>query len=290
MKKKIIYISGAEVFDVNDVRAAFEEVRNTLKLDSDTILFGVPVDNVESVGNASDVADDSAPVAAPGVELDDDYDGETESDADEFEPVDEEDVVDNDSVNQEIVETPADSENDAPVVPILSVLATKEEIPETASVEVESEVPVAEIEEPIEIEADEAEIVDMINDEMPADSQEKTLEELLESMTPLHEEVAKPQKKQNKKIEPVDSGTTETLDEIDATLENLASEFAENQDKVATPKKSSERGKIGKLKNILPFKKTKREDPGLMGDLFGWAGIAANDDDFTIPGFFKQKM
>ena len=289
MKKKIIYISGAEVFDVNDVRAAFEEVRNTLKLDSDTILFGVPVDNAESMGNASDVAENAEPAGAPVVELD-------ESDADEFEPVDEEDVVDNVSVNQEIVETPADSENDAPVVPILSVLATKEEIPETASVEVESEVPVAEIEEPvakeepIEIEADEAEIVDMINDEMPADSQEKTLEELLESMTPLHEEVAKPQKKQNKKIEPVDSGTTETLDEIDATLENLASEFAENQDKVATPKKSSERGKIGKLKNILPFKKTKREDPGLMGDLFGWAGIAANDDDFTIPGFFKQKM
>ena len=289
MKKKIIYISGAEVFDVNDVRAAFEEVRNTLKLDSDTILFGVPVDNAESVGNASDVAENAEPAGAPVVELD-------ESDADEFEPVDEEDVVDNVSVNQEIIETPADSENDAPVVPILSVLATKEEIPETASVEVESEVPVAEIEEPvakeepIEIEADEAEIVDMINDEMPADSQEKTLEELLESMTPLHEEVAKPQKKQNKKIEPVDSGTTETLDEIDATLENLASEFAEKQDKVATPKKSSERGKIGKLKNILPFKKTKREDPGLMGDLFGWAGIAANDDDFTIPGFFKQKM
>jgi len=289
MKKKIIYISGAEVFDVNDVRAAFEEVRNTLKLDSDTILFGVPVDNAESMGNASDVAENAEPAGAPMVELD-------ESDADEFEPVDKEDVVDNDSVNQEIVETPADSENDAPVVPILSVLATKEEILETASVEVESEVPVAEIEEPvaeeepIEIEADEAEIVDMINDEMPADSQEKTLEELLESMTPLHEEVAKPHKKQNKKIEPVDSGTTETLDEIDATLENLASEFAENQDKVATPKKSSERGKIGKLKNILPFKKTKREDPGLMGDLFGWAGIAANDDDFTIPGFFKQKM
>ena len=209
MKKKIIYISGAEVFDVNDVRAAFEEVRNTLKLDSDTILFGVPVDNAESMGNASDVAENAEPAGAPVIELD-------ESDADEFEPVDEEDVVDNDDVNPELVETPADSENDAPVVPILSVLATKEEIPEIASVEVESEVPVAEIEEPvakeepIEIEADEAEIVDMINDEMPADSQEKTLEELLESMTPLHEEVAKPQKKQNKKIESVDSGTTET--------------------------------------------------------------------------------
>ncbi len=23
-----------------------------------------------------------------------------------------------------------------------------------------------------------------------------------------------------------------------------------------------------------------------MGDLFGWAGVAANDEDFSIPGFF----
>ena len=32
----------------------------------------------------------------------------------------------------------------------------------------------------------------------------------------------------------------------------------------------------------------KREDPGIMGDLFGWAGIAANDEEFTIPGFFTN--
>ena len=32
----------------------------------------------------------------------------------------------------------------------------------------------------------------------------------------------------------------------------------------------------------------KRVDTGLMGDLFGWAGIAANDEDFTIPGFFTN--
>jgi hypothetical protein len=34
------------------------------------------------------------------------------------------------------------------------------------------------------------------------------------------------------------------------------------------------------------LKKAKREDNSLMGDLFGWAGIAANDEDFSIPGFF----
>ena len=68
----------------------------------------------------------------------------------------------------------------------------------------------------------------------------------------------------------------------------MASEFAENQDKIVTPQKSQPQGKIGKLKNILPFKKAKRDDNGIMGDLFGWAGIAANDDDFTIPGFFAN--
>jgi hypothetical protein len=40
----------------------------------------------------------------------------------------------------------------------------------------------------------------------------------------------------------------------------------------------------------MPFKKAKRDDGGLMGDLFGWAGIAANDDDFSIPGFFTKKQ
>ena len=41
MKTKIIYISGSEIFDMADIRAAFEEVRGTLGLDSDTVLFGV---------------------------------------------------------------------------------------------------------------------------------------------------------------------------------------------------------------------------------------------------------
>ena len=41
---KIIYISGNETFEMTQIRAAFEEVRETLGLDKDTILFGVPVD------------------------------------------------------------------------------------------------------------------------------------------------------------------------------------------------------------------------------------------------------
>lgn len=282
MKKKIVYISGAEVFDVNDVRAAFEEVRNTLKLDADTILFGVPVDEAESVGDV---------VATTFVENTPDTDEmlskKIESDDTGFEEnIEDEEVVENEDTEPEIAETEIDSKTDAPVVPILSVLASKEEVVEPepiAAPQEEADEPITD--EPIELDDASPDMVDMINDEMPADSQEKTLEELLETMAPLHEEPVK-----HKKAEPVASIDIAQVDEIDATLENLATEFAENQDKVVGTKKGAERGKIGKLKNILPFKKNKRDDSGLMGDLFGWAGIAANDDDFTIPGFFKQKM
>ena len=117
---------------------------------------------------------------------------------------------------------------------------------------------------------------------------EKTLEELLETITPLGEDkksdsVADPEPE----IEPVIEESTDSSDDTDETLELLATEFAESEDKIVTPTKTETRGKIGKLKNILPFKKAKRDDSGIMGDLFGWAGVA-NDEDFTIPGFFTN--
>ena len=75
-------------------------------------------------------------------------------------------------------------------------------------------------------------------------------------------------------------------DDDDATLAQLASEFAKTEDKIIVENKPETHGKIGKLKNILPFKKVKQQDNSLMGDLFGWAGIAANDEEFSMPGFF----
>ena len=48
MKTKIIYISGDEIFDIADIRAAFEEVRGALNLSKDTVLFGVPVDSEDA--------------------------------------------------------------------------------------------------------------------------------------------------------------------------------------------------------------------------------------------------
>lgn len=280
MKKKIVYISGADSFDVNDVRAAFDEVRNTLNLDPDTVLFGVPVDAAESVGDTMGVVSAAMPDLEPAPVM------ETESDNAELD-----DIVVPDAPTTEIAPVAAAPEPDAPVVPILSVLASQEEnvvAPEPVVDDVAPE-PIAETQETltaIELDDPDPDIADMINDEMPAAAQEKTLEELLETMTPLQEDGIAPRKKKAAKVEQ----PAESSDETDATLESLASEFAENQDKVVGTKKGAERGKIGKLKNILPFKKMKRDDSGLMGDLFGWAGIAANDDDFTIPGFFKQKM
>ena len=114
MKKKIVYISGAETFDVNDVRAAFEEVRNTLKLAPDTILFGVPVDEEESVSTESVTPHDVIRENVLPQEC-------SESD---------EEIVD-DVCAQETPDCVAESESDAepeesnaPVVPILNVLST----------------------------------------------------------------------------------------------------------------------------------------------------------------------
>ena len=85
-----------------------------------------------------------------------------------------------------------------------------------------------------------------------------------------------------------DKTITESPDNFDATLEQLATEFIETQDKIAAESKSSTRSKIGKLRNILPFKQSKHKDNSGLGDLFGWAGMAANDEDFSVPGFFTS--
>ena len=260
MKKKIVYISGADIFDVKDVQAAFDEVRNTLNLDSDTILFGVPVDSdCESNTCVETVVPD--PVAV----------------AEDIEIMPE-------TAPQEIPQSTESA--DATVVPILSVLGVgTDEVSDSCESPVDTAKPeintIDAAPEP-DIEQD---ITEMLDDDLPLDSSEKTLEELLETMAPLDEDVH---------AEPVTMSKTEpetdSVDETDATLENLASEFATAQIKMPTAKKGSERGRIGKLKNILPFKKMKRDDTGLMGDLFGWAGVAANDEDFTIPGFFTNAV
>ena len=352
MKTKIIYISGNEVFEMSEIRAAFDSVRAALGLDKDTILFGVPVDADNALSGVDDVAPVAEPVVAtankPEIEpivepviepvIEPIVESVVEPVAEtEYAPVAEivpEQIVD---VAPETPETPETPESPAsePVIPILSILSAQETpvepvvetvikpvVEPVAEVVVEpvAEVvvePVAEvvaepvmesvvevITEPVAdvvetaiisdinvdselsapvVAADDAvetvTIGDMITDDAPVPQMEKTLEELLETMAPLREDV------QTTPVAEVPADIFEG-DDTDATLAQLATEFADAQDKIPAAPRATGAGKIGKLKNILPFKKAKRDDSGLMGDLFGWAGIAANDEDFSIPGFF----
>ncbi len=312
MKKKIVYISGSDVFDINDVRAAFDEVREMLHLDSDTVLFGVPVDAETEMTGVADNTTESVETPNMAIETDLDMDLNTECDTEDLEPNTDDDIIGAEDTMHDASDVDVANSNEiaeeAPVVPIQSILTSETKKTKTAQTKkkktAKQEVVKDEIEpetteavttridkeeavvdkvddEPVEISVQEAKIEEMITDDMPDEPAEKTLEELLESMAPLREDVHPDDSKETADVQ--------NNDEIDATLESLASEFADTQTTIPSGKKSSGRGgRIGKLKNILPFSNKKKDDTGLMGDLFGWAGIAANDEDFTIPGFFTN--
>ena len=292
MKTKIIYISGNETFEMTQIRAAFEEVRETLGLDKDTVLFGVPVDCDSALEDIKTSDNTITDIAEPVIT--------EEISAPEIAPVETPQIT-------EIVAEDSQEDTTDDVVPILSVLATNDDdvLPETvpvASVEIsepESIETIADDTEPVTADVEpetDTEIIDNVetvtvteitDTEIPESPMEKTLEELLESMTPLREDVVAPDMV-DASPDVDESADILSPDETDATLAQLATEFVQNEDKIPVAPKSETSGKIGKFKNILPFKKAKREDSGLMGDLFGWAGVAANDEDFSIPGFFTQ--
>ncbi|MBQ5700463.1 MAG: hypothetical protein IIV74_04180 [Alphaproteobacteria bacterium] len=343
MKTKIIYISGNEVFEMDEIRAAFDAVRGALGLDNDTVLFGVPVDRDCALAGAEfapSVATVPENIPAESVCPENHNDEPEINDVmpvvsavdvydDIVEPVQEPEI----SVISEQCAQPADTDADAAepeiavavetepekVIPILSILsANQSNDSETTDTVVESMsevvadntdiLPVAEesasaidtidataVISDVCIDTDLSETVDnadesvnsvtigdMITEDAPVVSPEKTLEQLLESMTPLREDVQIP----DSDVMSTDSIDILDTDDTDATLAKLATEFVDTQDKIPTGNRSGTQGKIGKLKNILPFKKMKREDTGLMGDLFGWAGVAANDEEYAIPGFF----
>lgn len=353
MKTKIIYISGNEVFDMADIRAAFDEVRSTLGLGKDTVMFGVPVDSDDALATskAADtnvVTEATTPQEEMPIETQtviestivDDIEESTQKTTKEAqaEKIVEPEVKAEPEIKnikksaakktrtrtkEKISEPAAEIEqpknaDEEKIIPILSILAAKketiedeadnntviepevvEEIPEESDEEEISEVhEIADINISEEFSPEDAQIdethshaiADMITDDAPEAPVEKTLEQLLESMTPLREDVIEDTEDfiddDNLSIEEAEDAVAE--DDTDATLEQLAAEFAENQDKIPAQPKIENHSKIGKLKNILPFKKAKRDDSGLMGDLFGWAGVAANDDDFAIPGFFTN--
>ncbi|MBN2893076.1 MAG: hypothetical protein JXL97_14500 [Bacteroidales bacterium] len=296
MKTKIIYISGSEIFDVADVRAAFDEVRNALGFGPDTVLFGVPIDSDDlGLENKNPENVSEVPEAQPVIEE------IIEEVVTEPEPIKKKTSKSKPETKITVQETREVPEK---IIPILSVLSgKKDEAPIIAEESIEISEP-EDIEQPkihetelksVTVETitiqnpdfldDEEEILsaqtvtieEMITDEVPVAQQHKTLEQLFERIAPLRETE-----------EFINITNEEPKEEVnlDFTLEQLATEFAEKEDKIVNTTKSESSGKIGKLKNILPFKKAKREEPSLMGDLFGWAGIAANDDEFSIPGFF----
>lgn len=308
MKTKIIYISGNEVFEMAQIRAAFEEVRGALGLGADTVLFGVPVDADDAL---TDVATNTTQVITetqiietvkePTPEIIDTIEPETDAVQEPEsipEIIPEETVVE--PVVEEAPEITAEAESDK-IIPILSILSANDKA--DTSVDEPEVAPAMDATDPIS-EPDVAESIDtltvsiddVVTDDAPVAEREKTLEELLESMTPLGEDIisdtepdtnATPEEaKDDVDNDDFSISMTDDMADTDATLAQLANEFAQTQDKIPESPKPSGNGKIGKLKNILPFKKAKRDDNGIMGDLFGWAGIAANDEDFSIPGFF----
>lgn len=304
MKTKIIYISGNETFEMAQIRAAFDEVRATLGLDNDTVLFGVPVDSDDALAETADIDTNETVVQAiiETSETNAEPEAISESDATETPEISETEKADIPEIITETI-----PEESTTVVPILSVLGGQDTdtAPESEP-EIEPEIPEIEsefdIQEPVtepvvgtvietpgdkdtDIVPEKISLDDVADPEEPVSTSEKTLEQLLESMTPLREDTVA--EENTVQIDTPAEATLDT-DDTDATLAQLASEFAQNEDKIASSTKNETGGKIGKLKNILPFKKAKRDDNSLMGDLFGWAGIAANDEDFSIPGFFTQ--
>lgn len=319
MKTKIIYISGNEVFNIAEIRAAFETVRDALNLSQDTVLFGVPVDsedagfatNTEEKMDLPETEQELEIAENPAFEVETietiteivpeikDATEKNESVAEqpikkrgrprkeekikaEIEPEDEAVLESEEDIDETQESIPVEQIPDEPeekVVPILSVLSGNDDEQEEIVAEDNAE-------NDLEIIPEDSEIIsEPIEDEIEAkgsvEDDEADLEKLLSAMTPLEEDVIDEQMPQETiEEEPVDIS-------VDATLEQLATEFAENQDKIASQSKSSARSKIGKLRNILPFKQSKHKDQGL-GDLFGWAGYAANDEDFSVPGFFTS--
>ena len=337
MKTKIIYISGTEVFDMREIRAAFDEVRSALGLAKDTILFGVPVDADDALANTTAIAQNTSVSAVsttiePDVTVAEVEEKPVENITEEIipttvkktrkrtvkeitepvvevaaEPAIAETIIESEPIIESVAvaATAEEPTEEEPIIPILSILASSVDDDEQPQDSVQEQEVVAEPQAPVveteEIVADAIEettepiddadavqvsVGDIISNEAPVEEKEKTLEELLESMTPLREDVETPVADDT--VEPEqDFDVVPDMDpDTDATLAQLANEFAAAQDKIVSIEKPESQGKIGKLKNILPFKKAKRDDSSLMGDLFGWAGIAANDEDFSIPGFF----
>ncbi|MBO7053720.1 MAG: hypothetical protein J6W27_04790 [Alphaproteobacteria bacterium] len=294
MKTKIIYISGSEIFDMADIRSAFEEVRSALNLDKDTVLFGVPVD-ADDAGLEATKDNELTSAIAETIDITAVPESIEPTEIQEPEPVVEKTIKKRTSsrkkTTEESTETKVETETSETtdeavekIVPILSILSVNNE----DSVEPAEQ----ETTENIEIIEDVVQETTVTEEETPEESaeeqtnEESGLDELLSSMTPLEDIVPEPEEHTEEEII-IDTDNTKDEENIDETLKQLATEFVKKQDSMPSTK-SSGNGRLGKLRKYLPFKpQTKKEDPGL-DNLFDWAGSAANDEDFSVPGFFTN--
>lgn len=226
MKTKIIYISGGDAFNPEEVRNAFDEVRKMLGLADDTVLFGIPTDS----DYIKDVKRETRNVKR-----------ETKIEA----------------ATEPVADKP---------IPILSVLGAKEseewKVESGDNIEPEKET----IPKNIDLSEEVREIA------KPAEK----LEDIFDKLSPLQEE-----KFISSAIEPSPLDT-----DLDPVLQKMAIEIAVTEEPL--PEKPV---KTSRLKNILPFKKAKKEEStSMLGDLFGWGGIAANDEDsFPATGAFGRQ-
>lgn len=315
MKTKIIYISGTEIFDIADIRAAFDEVRLALNLDNNTVLFGVPVDkddaglssNIEPKQTAeiksiepiaeepveeetpitpviSDIETPEKPITPkrrgrPRKEVIEPVIEEQEITVEV--PVEEESTEEEEEPEEEIII----EDSEEKIIPILSVLSSDDD-EEPENIEDETTLVEDAEEEVIEEKSEEEIIDDIINENIsniPDSLDEETepdLEKLLSGIKPLGEDTSA-------NLPPAKEEVPES-ENVDATLELLATEYVKNQDKIASESKTASRSKISTLRSILPFKPKSQKDSN-SGDLFSWGGLAANDEDFSVPGFFTKK-
>jgi hypothetical protein len=316
MKTKIIYISGGEVFAPSDVRTAFDEVRRMLNMPADTVFFGVPVDSddvgagahADAIDSVSETPLSFGDIPTPAAaETPDIGTRKTKRSRPKKEPIaasaENPSVADGtpetaipgptaeigtlDGGVAETVPTESAPKRSAPILSVLGIVkpiaAAQESVVErTVSAEIKT---TCDADACVTTETRTTEIKQVEQTVARTEPLDRapTIEDIFAELEPLKEE----------KI--VDFGLSDSDDapeepsndlETDATLAKMAVEFAAAQDNIpAEP--IAKHGKIGKLKNILPFKKIKKEEPSALDDLFGWAGIAANDDDekFTVPSW-----
>ncbi len=302
MKSKIVYISGGDVFSPSEIRKGLEEIREILGLGSDVVIFGISVEPELELAKSEAVVEQYEPVSE--IEMQIIKPDTIEEKIEILEPVaavvNDEVFTEDEEISKEIIETEmpkaadtvADVDNiPAPTpAPILSVIGiVTPEVEQT--IEPEEEV-FSEPESQIMISetvvvSSSVDFDDDIFDGAPA--QKKTLEQIFDGLESLKEERRDPLSA----VGPSVSAPAAVIDteDFDSTLSKMAEEFVNTQSNIKSEiaDTSVKSGKIGKLKNVLPFKKAKKEETSLMGDLFGWAGIAANDDDFPTGGLFGTK-